>query len=973
VNGQLTELPAPVNHASISEESALQKALQKVNAKTYKWENKEEEQHMRAALNQPDFSFYPKGELVLYRVNGKAQDVTLHYAYKFNIYAELPLYRANVFVDAATGAILAEENLICTINNVPGTTNTKYSGVQSFTIDNVSAGSYRLRESDRGLGIETYNLNNTTTYTNTDFTYTSSAWPNTAPIQVSGDAHWGAEMTYDYYLSQFSRNSIDGAGYKLLSYVHYGVNFNNAYWNGTCMTYGDGDGVTFTGFTCQDICGHEITHGLTNFTAGLGGSGSGEPGALNEAFSDIFGSNIENYARPTNWDWKIGADVTPGGAGLRNMSNPKILGQPNTYKGINWDFANQEVHQNNGPCIYWYYLLCQGGSGTNDNSSTYTVTGLGRTKAASIAYRALTIYFISTTNYAMARAYSIQAATDLYGACSNEVFQTQNAWYAVGVGPASSGTNSPVSNFSSSSSVMCTLPVNVNFANTTFGGTSYVWDFGDGSPVSTVTNPAHTYTANGTYSVKLKSTSACAASPDSIIKPAYIVISSPTPPSATGGVRCGPGSVNLSASGTGQLNWYINPTASGTPLYTGANYTTPFITGDVTYYVANTFTNATISGAPTNTAIGTTASYPSNTAYDSLDVLQPCTLRSVLVYANFAGNRTIELRDRTNAVLQSTVVNLPAGPSTVNLDFPLTVGTGYRLGLNSASTAQLYRNGTGASYPYNIGGLVKITGSSGGAAQFFFFYNWVIQPGDCMSSATPVTATVMPGPFLTVNQPTICAGQTVSLTAAGATSYTWSTGPNTTSIAVTPSTTTNYTIYANNGGCVTSNVSTVVVNANPVVSISTSSSNVCAGDSLVGLTGMPAGGTFSGSNVSGTSFNPLSAGSYTITYNYTDANTCSGSNKVVMSVGVCAGVHELNASSGLSVYPNPASDQFVVKNENSIGLVLKLTDATGKLIMERTIVSTSEQIDISRLARGIYFVELQGNTNAAYRTKLIKQ
>ncbi|MGZ4036864.1 MAG: T9SS type A sorting domain-containing protein, partial [Bacteroidia bacterium] len=78
-------------------------------------------------------------------------------------------------------------------------------------------------------------------------------------------------------------------------------------------------------------------------------------------------------------------------------------------------------------------------------------------------------------------------------------------------------------------------------------------------------------------------------------------------------------------------------------------------------------------------------------------------------------------------------------------------------------------------------------------------------------------------------------------------------------------------------------------------------------------------------------------------------------------------------SSGLSVYPNPASDQFVVKNENSIGLVLKLTDATGKLIMERTIVSTSEQIDISRLARGIYFVELQGNTNAAYRTKLIKQ
>ncbi|MGZ3883823.1 MAG: M4 family metallopeptidase, partial [Bacteroidia bacterium] len=289
VNGDLAATQKPVNSLAISEAQGLQMALKKVSAKKYKWENAAEERHMKEVFNKPDFTFYPKGELILYTKQNKAKQATVYYAYKYNIYAEQPLYRANVIVDAQSGTILAEENLICTAD-VSSTANTKYSGVQTFTTDNVSAGSYRLRETGRGLGIETYNLNNSTTYTNTDFTYTSTTWPATAPIQTGTDAHWGAEKTYDYYMVKHSRNSIDGAGYKLLSYVHYSNNYNNAYWDGTRMTYGDGDGTTFTILTAIDVCGHEITHGLTNFTAGLNGGGTGEAGVLDaKALEDLLG------------------------------------------------------------------------------------------------------------------------------------------------------------------------------------------------------------------------------------------------------------------------------------------------------------------------------------------------------------------------------------------------------------------------------------------------------------------------------------------------------------------------------------------------------------------------------------------------------------------------------------------------------------------------------------------------------------
>jgi len=488
--------------ASLSEGEALAFALKKVSAKRYMWQNS-------IFGKQTGHDLTPRGELVfVHRKNTDHSANNMRLAYKFNIYAEIPLYRANVFVDAGTGEILDEQNLICTVD-VIGTANTRFSGTVTMASDSIAPGAYRLRETGRGNGIETYNLQNGTTYQNTDFTNNSSNWNISGADQVATDAHWGAEMTYDYYKNVHNRNSIDGNGFALLSYVHYSTNFVNAFWDGQEMTYGDGN-VSFGYYPliCIDVVGHEITHGLTNFTAGLG---SGEAGALNESFSDIFGTTIEAIARPTQNDWKMGAEIMVSGAGLRDMSDPKSLGQPDTYLGTNWD-PNGEVHQNDGPCNYWYYLLCQGGTGTNDLGNVYNVNAITMAKAQMIAFRGLTVYFTPNTNYAAARMYTIQASTDIYGLCSPEFQSTTNAWYAVGVGSAFSPTI--VTPAFTNSGITCAVPLTVTFSNVSQNAASFYWNFGDGD-TSTAISPVHSYTSAGTDTVKLVATS-CGGVKDSI-------------------------------------------------------------------------------------------------------------------------------------------------------------------------------------------------------------------------------------------------------------------------------------------------------------------------------------------------------------------------------------------------------------------------------------------------------------------------
>lgn len=407
---------------SFNSSTALQSAINFVGASTYLWDNIEE------AILADNYK-KPTGKLVI--IPAIENISTSHkLAYKFDIYATNPVYRADVYIDAQTGVFIMENKKIHHAN-VPANGTSLYNGNVSFTADN-SSGPFRLRQTADGNGIETYDMNNGTNYGSaTDITSGSTTFNHQTGVQ----AHYGAEQTHQYFLNDHGRNSYNGSGAVIRSYVSYSTNYVNAFWDGSRMTYGDGDGVNYSPLVSLDIVGHEITHGVTEFTANL--VYSFESGALNESFSDIFGETIENHALGSN-DWLMGDDIGIGGSGaFRSMSNPNTYNNPDTYLGTFWNGGSSDnggVHTNSGVQNFWYYLLVSGGSGTNDNGDAYSVSAIGMDNAADIAYRNLSVYLSANSQYADARTGAIQAAIDIFGAGSAEEIAVTNAWHAVGVG-----------------------------------------------------------------------------------------------------------------------------------------------------------------------------------------------------------------------------------------------------------------------------------------------------------------------------------------------------------------------------------------------------------------------------------------------------------------------------------------------------------------------------------------------------------
>lgn len=487
---------------ALTESQALEKAKSYVGASLFKWEVSGEEDHLKWETDNAEATYFPKGELVMVAKNFELDETKYRLAYKFNIYAHEPISRAYIYVDAQTGEILAE-NSILHHADTPGTAVTVYSGSQPIIADSF-AGQFRLRDASRGLGVRTFDLNNGTSYgAAVDFIDDDNIWNNVNPQQdeYAGDAHWGTELCYDYYNLVHGRNSIDNAGFQLNSYIHYSTGYVNAFWDGSRMTYGDGNGAPYTPLTSIDIAGHELTHGLTNFTANL--VYAAESGALNESFSDIFGTAIENYGRPGDWDWLMSDDI---GAPFRSLSNPNMFGHPDTYFGTNWaplvgpDYGG--VHTNSGVQNFWYYLLVTGGTGVNDIGDPYTVNGIGFTSASAIAFRNLTVYLTPGSNHADARFFAIQSAIDLFGECSIEEKETTNAWYAVGVGDEY--VSIVEADFSASLGCFPDGIIDFTDGSTTIAGAldTWTWDFGDGGS-STDENPSHTFAGTGVYNVEL--------------------------------------------------------------------------------------------------------------------------------------------------------------------------------------------------------------------------------------------------------------------------------------------------------------------------------------------------------------------------------------------------------------------------------------------------------------------------------------
>ncbi|MFG2112720.1 M4 family metallopeptidase [Streptomyces sp. NPDC048718] len=345
--------------------------------------------------------------------------------------------RRHVITDATSGKELFSYESIET-----GVGNTMYSG--QVTLGTSGSGSYTLTDATRG-GHKTYDLKGGSSGTGTLFTNTTNTFGNGLASNretAAADAHYGAAMTWDFYKNELGRNGIRGNGVAAYSRVHYGNAYVNAFWDDSCfcMTYGDGSGNAKP-LTSLDVAGHEMSHGLTASTAGL--VYSGESGGLNEATSDIFGTSVEFYANNASdkGDYLIGEkiDINGNGTPLRYMDKPSKDGASKDawYSGV----GNVDVHYSSGPANHFFYLLSEGSGAKTINGVSYnsptangvTVTGIGRTKAYKIWYKALTTYMTSTTNYSGARAATLSAASALYGASSAEYTAVANAWNGVNV------------------------------------------------------------------------------------------------------------------------------------------------------------------------------------------------------------------------------------------------------------------------------------------------------------------------------------------------------------------------------------------------------------------------------------------------------------------------------------------------------------------------------------------------------------
>lgn len=357
--------------------------------------------------------------------------------------------RLATLIDARTGAVIRTEQRIVTVD---GQGQTLYSGTVGLQVTQ-SGSSYLLKDPTRGNTYTTDMGNKTDSIfcqifgagcsTGTQVTSTSTVFGNGSNANratAAADAQYGSNMTWDYFKNVHGRNGIWNTGKGSYNRVHYGSNYVNAFWDGTKMTYGDGDGTNYGPLVSLDVAGHEMTHGVTENSANL--TYSGESGGLNEATSDIFGTLVEfNAANASDpGDYLIGEEFDlKNHTGLRRMDKPSTDGK--SYDCWSSAVGKADVHYSSGVGNHFFYLLAEGSGaktigGVQHSSSTCngsTVAGIGRDAAGKIWYRALTVYMTSSTNYAGARTATLNAAKDLYGAGSAQQNAVAAAWSAVSV------------------------------------------------------------------------------------------------------------------------------------------------------------------------------------------------------------------------------------------------------------------------------------------------------------------------------------------------------------------------------------------------------------------------------------------------------------------------------------------------------------------------------------------------------------
>lgn len=434
--------------------TAVEKALAVVPADKYLWENPEQEANFKKKKNNPNATLQPQAELLIVKkdARGDMEPANYELAYRIAVFAEKPQAAEYVYIHAQTGELIRTRSLEVFCSS--GTAQTTFNGTQTvqtkFTTDDCEASGstqtayFSWDDCNPDTEIKSWYSNPSSgdDYFKCD---DNNSWTSTGSSKMTITSLWGTKKAYNYYLNTHGHESFDGSDglIDLFSNRVYEDDDGNEYCSNANYTniidnlnFGAGPDClpgTTDDYNTLDIIGHEYTHGVIEYAHFDALDYSDESGALNESFADIFGEMVERNVEDS-LDWIVGGDKTDGG--LRSFSDPKSMGQPDTYLGEFWATGDDDhggVHTNSGVQNFIFFLLAEGGNGTNDLGWDYTVSAIGWSNARDIAWQAMMNYLNASDGYITARNAWIQSAIDLFGNCSQEVISVGEAFMAAGI------------------------------------------------------------------------------------------------------------------------------------------------------------------------------------------------------------------------------------------------------------------------------------------------------------------------------------------------------------------------------------------------------------------------------------------------------------------------------------------------------------------------------------------------------------
>ncbi len=461
----------------VSEEQAQKVARERLPADRYL-----REESLLADLEKgapaSDAGYRPAGKLMFaQKPHSDSQEWLL--AWVFRLYV-LPLERSReLYISAADGSLIKEVQLFG--NCASGSGDTTFRGNQQFNTKNTNSRFYLTNDCN---GNELRGVLWDMSRKSVDVFDDNNNWNGNNRSTVT--SYWALDIVYDYFRLVHNRTSYDNKNSNMS--VFNDPNLTNAAFGGKgTITIGFGSTNSDNDdYNPIDIVGHEFGHSLIEASAQLGYDATKESAALNESFSDILGQMVERWEEQNQTpDWVIGDDKGCAGAAIcRDLQNPKNFSQPDTYKGNFWQNTNIDPHVNGNVQNRWFYLVTDGGTGTNtETGAPYSIAGIGIQKSGKIVYRSLTKYLNAGSDYKDARAGSIRAAEDLYGIDSQEVGQVIKAWCAVGLCPYSQPKKPDIFDIAGGNPNPISPDNNNTLAGATpLGSGKYSWSTGEKNP-----------------------------------------------------------------------------------------------------------------------------------------------------------------------------------------------------------------------------------------------------------------------------------------------------------------------------------------------------------------------------------------------------------------------------------------------------------------------------------------------------------